>query len=108
MRKELRRHVTVVHPVNVRDRDPGQLLFRNSLEAADIDTEHLPDGRFVANAKRPDSTGPAEIVLVFSRVEQVLGKHFLSGNQPETDFSRDCRPEASSTANRAIASKRAL
>jgi hypothetical protein len=100
--------VTVVHTVDIRDRDFGQLLIRDVLQAANIDTKHLPDWRLVTDSKRPDSTDLTEEVLVLAAVKQVFSKHFLAGNQPEVDLSRDRRPEASSATNRAIASKRAL
>ena len=58
--------------VNVRDRDARQLFFRYSIEAPQIDTVHLPDGRLGANTKRTDTAVLAEVMLVLRGVEQVL------------------------------------
>lgn len=62
----------IVLTVNVRDRDARQLFFRYSLEAPQIDSVQLSDGRLGADTKRTDAAVFAEVVLVLPGVEQVL------------------------------------
>jgi hypothetical protein len=55
----------IMHAIYVCDGYVRQLLFRDSVEAADVDPVHFADRCLVSDAKDPDSAMPTEIVMVF-------------------------------------------
>jgi len=67
-----RRLPPVAATVDVRNLQARELLVGDVLEAPKIDAVHLPDGRFGANAEGAHSTVLAEVVLILTRVEQIL------------------------------------
>ena len=64
MARELRCTLAVVAPVNVDDRQAGEFFFSDAAEAAQVNAEHLADGRLGPHAERAHTAVPAEIVLV--------------------------------------------
>jgi len=60
---------SVVHPIDIGDRNLRQLFLSYSFQATDIDAIHLAHGSVVTDAEWPDTTGFTEEVLILLCIE---------------------------------------
>ena len=89
---------SVIHTINVGDRDLRQLLLRDVFQASNVDAVHPG-----TDAEHPHSAMLAEEVLTLRRAEQVLRELGLSGNELEGFGLSYARPEPVPPADRAVA-----
>src|SRR6188768_3966956 len=94
---------TVIHTINVGDRDLRQLLLRDVFQASNVDAVHAR-----ADAKNPHSAMFAEEVLTLLRAEEVLRELGLSGNELEGVGLCYPRPEPVPPTDGAVAAEARL
>lgn len=108
MREVLRRSEPIPGSVDIGDRDAGELLFRDALQAPDIDPVDLSDGRVRSDTEGTDAASSAKEVHVLSGIEPVLRKFRLACQQAKVIRRCNRRPEPGSAADGAIAAIRGL
>lgn len=109
MTEEFRRVLpVVVQSVHVGDRHLRKLLIRDIRKTHDIDTDHFSHRRFISDAKGAHAAVLAEVVMVLARVEYIFREFSLACQQAEFIRFRNGRPEARTSADRAVAAERAL
>jgi hypothetical protein len=99
---------SVISTVHIGDRNLRQFLFRDTLQAPDVDPVHLADWRIVADSEGTDTAVPAKEMLILSSIEQVLRQLSFTLHQPKAVRLSDRHPESIPTANRAVTSVAAL
>ena len=92
----------VVTTIHILDRNPRELFLGNIVDTHNIDADHFPNRRVVANTKSPHTAMFAKIVMVLFGVEQILYKVGFALKNVERFRLGDHGPETRAPADRAI------
>jgi hypothetical protein len=98
----------VIPTVDVSDGGVRQLFIRNVIQAAQVDSEHLPDWGFSSDTEGSNTAVLAKVMMVLLGVESVLSQLRFARKQSKAIGPCHGWPKACSPADRAVASVGAL
>ena len=103
VREVLGRSEPVMHSVDIRHGNAGELFLRDTCQTTEVDAVHLSNRRLGSDTEGTDAADPAEIVQILAGVEFVLDELRPSCQETEVLGGRYRRPEPGSPADRAVA-----